>query len=111
MSSSVQPSTAPAPACTPRLQVSDVTVVDHSLMRRAVTGTIIGNTMEWYDVGVYGYLALTMGQVFLPTAASSVQILFSPGSSPPPMWPAHWAASCWEVWGIASDARRSWQPR
>ena len=79
MSSSVQPSTAPAPACTPRLQVSDVTVVDHSLMRRAVTGTIVGNTMEWYDVGVYGYLALTMGQVFLPTAASSVQILFSLG--------------------------------
>lgn len=83
MSSYVQPSTAPAPAPgpgrTPRLQVSDVTVVDQSLMRRAVTGTIVGNTMEWYDVGVYGYLALTMGQVFLPTAASSVQILFSLG--------------------------------
>jgi Sugar phosphate permease len=81
MSSSVQPSTAPAPASAraPRLQVSDVTVVDHSLMRRAVTGTIVGNTMEWYDVGVYGYLALIMGQVFLPTAESSVQILFSLG--------------------------------
>lgn len=48
-------------------------------MRRAVTGTVVGNTMEWYDVGVYGYLAVTMGQVFLPEAASSVQVLFSLG--------------------------------
>ncbi|UFU13268.1 MFS transporter [Curtobacterium sp. C1] len=62
-----------------RLRVSDVTVVDKSMMRRAVSGMVVGNTMEWYDVGVYGYLAVTMGQVFLPTAASSVQILFSLG--------------------------------
>ncbi|WP_074015393.1 MFS transporter [Actinomyces polynesiensis] len=62
-----------------RLEVSDVTVVDQPLMRRAVTGTVVGNTMEWYDVGVYGYLAVVMGQVFLPTAESSVQVLFSLG--------------------------------
>ncbi|MGO1317636.1 MAG: MFS transporter [Cellulomonadaceae bacterium] len=63
----------------PRLRTSDVTVVDRPVMRRAVTGTVVGNTMEWYDVGVYGYLAVTMGQVFLPTADSSVQVLFSLG--------------------------------
>ena len=62
-----------------RLRVEDVTVVDHALMRTAVRGTIVGNTMEWYDVGVHGYLAVIMGQVFLPTAASSVQVLFSLG--------------------------------
>ena len=44
-----------------RLRESDVTVVDKSMMRRAVSGMVVGNTMEWYDVGVYGYLAVTMG--------------------------------------------------
>ncbi|MDB6428210.1 MFS transporter [Curtobacterium sp. 20TX0008] len=62
-----------------RLRVSDVTVVDRSMMRRAVSGMVVGNTMEWYDLGVYGYLAVTMGRVFLPTAEPSVQILFSLG--------------------------------
>ncbi|WP_031261224.1 MFS transporter, partial [Curtobacterium sp. B18] len=62
-----------------RLRESDVTVVDKSMMRRAVSGMVVGNTMEWYDVGVYGYLAVTMGKVFLPTAEPAVQILFSLG--------------------------------
>ncbi|TPX02140.1 MFS transporter [Schumannella luteola] len=62
-----------------RLRVGDITVVDRSMMRRAISGTIVGNTMEWYDVGVYGYLAVTMGKVFLPTAAPTIQILFSLG--------------------------------
>jgi len=62
-----------------KLRVGDVNVVDRSMMRRAISGTIVGNTMEWYDVGVYGYLAVTMGKVFLPTASPSVQILFSLG--------------------------------
>ncbi len=62
-----------------RLRVGDVTVVDRSMLRTTVKGTVVGNTMEWYDVGVYGYLAVTMGAVFLPEAASSVQILFSLG--------------------------------
>lgn len=62
-----------------RLRQSDVTIVDKSMMRRAVGGMVVGNTMEWYDVGVYGYLAVTMGKVFLPTAEPAVQILFSLG--------------------------------
>ncbi|MFJ3381639.1 MFS transporter [Curtobacterium sp. NPDC090217] len=62
-----------------RLRQSDVTVVDKSMMRKAVGGMVVGNTMEWYDVGVYGYLAVTMGRVFLPTAEPAVQILFSLG--------------------------------
>jgi MHS family proline/betaine transporter-like MFS transporter len=62
-----------------RLRVSDVTIVDKKMMRRAVGGTVVGNTMEWYDVGIYGYLAVTMGAVFLPEAESGIQILFSLG--------------------------------
>ncbi|WP_256364633.1 MFS transporter [Mycolicibacter heraklionensis] len=36
-------------------------------------GTAIGNFMEWYDFGVYGYLATTIARVFYPgTGASSL---------------------------------------
>ncbi|MHC5558577.1 MFS transporter [Kocuria sp. U4B] len=73
---------APAARTRPRprrLRVSDVNVVDERMLRRAVAGTVVGNAMEWYDIGVYGYLAVTMGQVFLSDAESSVQVLFSLG--------------------------------
>jgi len=74
------PENAPATrAARRRLRVSDVTVVDGSMLRRTIGGTAVGNLMEWYDVGVYGYLAVTMGAVFLPQASSGVQILFSLG--------------------------------
>lgn len=62
-----------------RLQVEDVTVVERGPMRQAIAGTIVGNLMEWYDVGVYGYLAVLIGRVFLPEAAPSVKSLFSLG--------------------------------
>ncbi len=63
-----------------RLRVSDVNVVDRPMMKKALGGTIVGNTMEWYDVGVFGYLITTMGPVFLPEADKSVQTLFLLGT-------------------------------
>src|SRR5579859_1298843 len=63
-----------------RLRVGDVNVVDSSMLRRAIGGTIVGNTMEWFDVGVFGYLITTMGPVFLPEADASVQTLFLLGT-------------------------------
>jgi len=69
----------PAPARRRRLRLDDVNIVDTSTLKRTLRGTVVGNTMEWYDVGVYGYLAVTMGAVFLPTAAANVQVLFSLG--------------------------------
>ncbi|MGN6405896.1 MFS transporter [Sinomonas sp.] len=63
-----------------RLRVDDVNVVDRSMLRRAIGGTIVGNTMEWFDVGVFGYLITTMGPVFLPDADPSVQTLFLLGT-------------------------------
>ena len=63
-----------------RIAVSDVNVVDKPIMKRALGGTIVGNTMEWYDVGIFGYLITTMGPVFLPEADASVQTLFLLGT-------------------------------
>ncbi|WP_245827773.1 MFS transporter [Sinomonas mesophila] len=63
-----------------RLRVDDVNVVDQPMLKKAIGGTIVGNTMEWFDVGVFGYLITTMGPVFLPEADPSVQTLFLLGT-------------------------------
>ncbi|MCF2707438.1 MFS transporter [Arcanobacterium haemolyticum] len=62
-----------------RLRVDDVTVVEESALKKAITGSVVGNLMEWYDVGVYGYLAVIIGKNFLPDADSHIQNMFSLG--------------------------------
>ncbi|MDR7233517.1 MFS transporter [Agrococcus sp. BE272] len=47
-----------------RLEVDDVLVVKTSRVKTAITGTVVGNFMEWFDFGIYGYLAVTMTAVF-----------------------------------------------
>ncbi|MCH1884045.1 MFS transporter [Agrococcus sp. ARC_14] len=47
-----------------RLEVSDVLVVKTAKIKKAITGTVVGNFMEWFDFGIYGYLAVTMTAVF-----------------------------------------------
>lgn len=63
-----------------RLGVEDINVVDAPMLKKALGGTVVGNTMEWYDVGVFGYLIATMGPVFLPESDPSVQTLFLLGT-------------------------------
>lgn len=62
-----------------RLEVSDVTVVEPAVLRKTIAGTIVGNLMEWYDIGVYGYLAVIIGRVFMPGGSPTAQNLFSLG--------------------------------
>ncbi len=63
-----------------RIEVDDVNVVDNSMLKKAIGGTVVGNLMEWYDVGVYGYLAVIIGKLFMPdTVDPALQTLFSLG--------------------------------
>lgn len=55
---SVRPKTAR------RLRAEDCIVVDKGELRKAQVGAGVGNFIEWYDIGVYGYLAVTMTSVF-----------------------------------------------
>ncbi|WP_327201774.1 glycine betaine/L-proline transporter ProP [Williamsia sterculiae] len=59
----------------PPLTQSSITVVDQPMLKRAISAAALGNTMEWFDFGVYGYLAATLGKVFYPSASSSAQLL------------------------------------
>jgi hypothetical protein len=37
------------------------------------TAASLGNAMEWFDFGVYGFVAYALGKVFFPDANPSVQ--------------------------------------
>ncbi|MFI0738818.1 MFS transporter [Streptomyces sp. NPDC021100] len=56
---------------------ADVTVTDERLVRRAVKAAALGNAMEWFDFGVYSYLAVTIGDVFFPSGDGAVRLLSS----------------------------------
>ncbi|CAM3042107.1 MFS transporter [Mycobacterium intermedium] len=56
-------------------------MTDRSAMSRAITGTAIGNVMEWFDFGVYGYIATTIAQVFYPgNSVSAVHLIATFGT-------------------------------
>ncbi|MFJ9352435.1 MFS transporter [Streptomyces sp. NPDC101237] len=55
----------------------DVQVVERPLLRRAVGASALGNCMEWFDFGVYSYLAATIGKVFFPGASPGAQVVSS----------------------------------
>ncbi|MGO4417380.1 MFS transporter, partial [Streptomyces sp. MCAF7] len=57
------------------LTISDVTVVDRPRLRRAVAATAVGNMMEWFDFGVYAYVAVTLGKVFFPSSSPATQVV------------------------------------
>lgn len=58
-----------------QLRVEEVTVVDKPMLRRAVGAAALGNAMEWFDFGVYGYLAVTLGHVFFPSTNPTAQLI------------------------------------
>lgn len=60
---------------TPRLTVDDVNVVPPKKIRPAIKGTVVGNFMEWYDFGIYGYLTVTMTAVFTQGLPEEWQLL------------------------------------
>lgn len=62
---------------TQHLHRDDVTVVDTSLAKKSVVATAIGNAMEWFDFGIYSYLAVILGALFFPDFSGPLQLVFS----------------------------------
>jgi MHS family proline/betaine transporter-like MFS transporter len=60
-----------------RPQKKKVTVVDTGMARKAVLATAVGNAMEWFDFGIYSYLAVTIGRVFFPELNGPAQLVYS----------------------------------
>ncbi len=68
---STRTATAPGPA---------PTVTDPALVKRAVKAAALGNAMEWFDFGVYSYIAVTLGKVFFPSGSPTAQLLSTFGT-------------------------------
>jgi MHS family proline/betaine transporter-like MFS transporter len=45
-------------------------VVHEHDVKRAVGATAMGNMMEWFDFGIYSYLAVVLGKVFFPESGT-----------------------------------------
>ncbi|CCG88966.1 Proline/betaine transporter [Erwinia piriflorinigrans CFBP 5888] len=55
--------------------LKDVTIIDDARLRKAITAASLGNAMEWFDFGVYGFVAYALGQVFFPGADPGTQMI------------------------------------
>lgn len=55
--------------------LKDVTIIDDTRLRKAITAASLGNAMEWFDFGVYGFVAYALGQVFFPGADPGTQMI------------------------------------
>jgi MFS transporter, MHS family, proline/betaine transporter len=58
-------------------QVQAVRRADRATMRRAIAAAALGNGMEWFDFGIYAYLAATLGAVFFPSGNPTTSLLAS----------------------------------
>lgn len=56
------------------ITLRDVTIIDDGKLRKAITAASLGNAMEWFDFGVYGFVAYALGKVF-SRADPSVQMV------------------------------------
>ena len=44
-------------------------------LRRVVSASFVGNFVEWFDYGVYGYFATTISLVFFPASEGNLALL------------------------------------
>jgi len=58
------------------LSQRDVRIVDPAALSRALKGAVVGNVIEWYEFGVFGFLITVMGPVFLPDVNTTAQSLY-----------------------------------
>ncbi|WP_436845763.1 glycine betaine/L-proline transporter ProP [Streptomyces tibetensis] len=65
---------------TRKAKTPDPTVTDPALVKRAVKAAALGNAMEWFDFGVYSYIAVTLGKVFFPSGNPTAQLLSTFGA-------------------------------
>ena len=47
---------------------------------RILAAASIGNALEWYDILIYGYFAVTISQVFFPTSDQTISLLLALGT-------------------------------
>lgn len=51
-----------------------------SSLKKVIVAATIGNVLEWFDFVVYGFLAVTISEVFFPTGNATVSLLVTFGA-------------------------------
>lgn len=60
------------------MEPNDINIVSAKKARKAVVATGIGNAMEWFDFGLYAYLAVIISQLFFAGVNNSgLQLVFT----------------------------------
>lgn len=60
------------------MEPNDINIVSAKKARKAVVATGIGNAMEWFDFGLYAYLAVIISQLFFAGVGNSgLQLVFT----------------------------------
>lgn len=88
------------------MHINDITIIDDSKLKKAITAAAPGNAMEWFDFGVYGFVAYALGQVFFPGASPGVQMIAALATFSVPFWCVRSAACSSAPWAISSVAKR-----
>ena len=57
--------------------MTSVHTVTRKRQRKALVGAMVGHGIEWYDYGIYSFLAVFVGQLFFPEADPAVQLVSS----------------------------------
>ena len=57
------------------LEIDDVEIIDYDKTKKAIKAAALGNAIEWFDFGVYGYVAYVLGKVFFPNSSPSIQMI------------------------------------
>ena len=46
----------------------------------AIAAISVGNALEWFDIVVYGFLAVTIAKVFFPAGSETISLLITLGT-------------------------------
>ena len=57
------------------LDIDDIPIINDNQLKKATWASAFSNAIEWYDFGVYSFVAYIIGQVFFPHVSPSVQII------------------------------------
>lgn len=53
----------------------DVIIIDDGKLCKVIIVVLLGNVMEWFDFGVYGFVVYVLGKVFFLGVDFSVQMV------------------------------------
>ena len=62
------------------LKLNDITIIERADTKKAISAAALGNAIEWFDFGVYGFVAFALGKIFFPDASPSVQTIAALGT-------------------------------